>query len=343
MALKQIFDHNNIVVIGGAGFIGSHICEKLVAKNKVICIDNLITGSEKNIDFLLRHPNFEFVNHDITQPINLEELPELDKFKVRWQGIQEIYLLACPASPSRFSELGVEVLNTSALGTKVALEMAVQYKAKILFVSSSVVYGKAIMGEEIKESYVGPVNQLGPKNCYIEGKRFAESLVHNYQQKYGLEAKIVRAFTTYGPRMKLDDGRLISDFVARAMDNREIVIEGDQNAINSFCYIDDLVEGIFKVMRSEESGPINLGSPEVFPVIEVAKKVIKSTGSQSQIVFKKLEKEAQVSHIPDITYAKTVLGWEPIVLLDAGLEKTISYLKASKSLLGFSDGGVRNV
>ncbi len=341
MPVKQIFNHKNILIIGGAGFIGSHICERLVKQNKVICIDNLITGVEKNIDFLLRHPNFEFINHDITQPIVLEDLPELEKFKVRWQGVQEIYYLACPASPSRFEELGIEVLLSSSWGVKIALDMAVQYKAKFLFLSSSVVYGKALMGEELKEDYVGASNQLGPNYPYIEGKRFGESLTDSYKKKYGLDTKIVRAFTTYGPRMKLDDGRLISDFVSRAMDNREIVIEGDQNAKNSFCYIDDLIDGILKMMSSEESGPINLGNPEILPIIEVAKKVISRTNSKSQIVFKERDKEKQVSHIPDITYAREVLGWEPVVLLDAGLERTLEYLKASKDLLGFSDGGVR--
>lgn len=343
MSVKQIFDHTNILVIGGAGFIGSHLCENLVQRNKVICIDNLSTGSEKNIDFLLRHPNFEFINHDITEPIVLEDLPELEKFKVRWQGVQEIYNLGCPASPSRFNEMGVDVLLASSAGTKLSLDMAVAYKAKYLFLSSSVVYGKAAPGSELKEDYVGPVNQLGPKNCYIEGKRFGESLVDNYRKKYNLDTKIVRAFTTYGPRMKLDDGRLISYFVSQAMDNKEIVLDGDQNARNSFCYIDDMVEGILKVMSSNEQAPINLGNAEEVPILEVAKKVVSGTGSKSQIVFQERDRAVQVSHIPDITYAKENLGWEPIVLLDVGLERTLSYLKASKSLLGFSDGGIRKV
>ncbi|MBT4277275.1 NAD-dependent epimerase/dehydratase family protein [Candidatus Falkowbacteria bacterium] len=341
MSVKQVFDHNNILVIGGAGFIGSHLCERLVKENKVICIDNFLTGTEKNIDFLLRNPNFEFVKHDMNKPIVLEDFPGLEKFKVRWQGVQEIYYLACPASPNRFDELGLEVLLSSSIGLNNALEMAVNYKSKFLFLSSSVVYGKAIMGEKLKEDYVGASNQLGPNYCYIEGKRFAESLVDSFRKKHGLDTKILRAFTTYGPRMKLDDGRLISDFVSRAMDNRELVIEGDQNARNSFCYIDDLIEGTLKMMASGEQGPINLGNPEILPVMEVAKKVISKTDSNSQIVFKQKQREEQVSHIPDISLAKEVLSWEPVVLLDNGLEKTLGYLKASRSLLGFSDGGVR--
>ncbi len=341
MAVKQIFEHNNILVTGGAGFIGSHLCEQLVKGNKVICIDNLLTGDEGNIDFLLRHPNFEFINHDINKPLNLEELPELEKFKVRWQGIQEVYHLACPAAPSRFDELGVDVLITSSLGTKIALDMAVQYNAKFLFVSSSVVYGKSMPGEELKEDYIGAVDQLGDRNSYVEGKRFAESLIDNYREKYGLDTKIIRAFTTYGPRMKLTDGRTISKFVSRAMDGEDIVIEGDQNIRNSFCYIDDLVEGIIKSMKISEHRPINLGNPEDLPVIEVAKKVITSTGSKSQIVFQQRKREKQVSHIPNISFAKEILGWEPVVLLDSGLERTFKYLKATKSLLGFSDGKKR--
>ncbi|NCF75407.1 MAG: NAD-dependent epimerase/dehydratase family protein [Xanthomonadaceae bacterium] len=341
MAIKQIFDHKNILVIGGAGFIGSHICERLARNNKVICIDNFSTGSEKNIDFLLRNANFEFVKHDITQPITLEELPGLEKFKVRWQGIQEIYYLACPASPNRFNELSVEILLSNSLGIKVALDLAVKYKTKFLFLSSSVIYGKSVPGEEIDENYMGIVDPLGYNNCYVEGKRFAESLVDNYRKKYTLDTKIVRAFTTYGPRMQLTDGRLISDFVSRAMENKDIIIEGDQNIKNSFCYIDDLIEGIFKIMKSEEIKPINLGSTEVLPIIEIAKKVISSTNSKSQIVFKQLERNKPVSHIPNISYAKEYLGWESVILLDAGLKKTLDYLKASKELLGFSDGGPR--
>ncbi len=341
MPVKQIFEHKNILIIGGAGFIGSHIAERLVGHNKVICIDNLSTGNEKNIDFLLRHPNFEFINHDITQPIDLENLPELEKFKVRWQGIQEIYHLACPASPSKFDKMSIDVLLSSAIGTKIALDLALKYKSKFLFLSSSVVYGQAIMGEEIKEDYVGKSDHLGPNYCYIEGKRFSESLIDSYNKKFNLGAKIVRAFTTYGPRMSLEDGRLISTFVSNALDGKELVIEGDQNAKNSFCYIDDLVDGILKVMEVDDIKPINLGNPKVLPIIEVAKKVISSTNSKSQIVFKPREQKKQVSHIPDIAYARQVIGWEPVVLLDAGLEKTLKYLKASKALLGFSDGGIR--
>ncbi len=338
---KQIFDHNNILVVGGAGFIGSHLCEKLVKNNKVICIDNLITGKEHNIDFLLKHPNFEFVNHDINEPIDIESLPELEKFKVRWQGVQEVYYLACPASPARFDELAIEILFTSSLGLKNALEIARQYKAKFLFLSSSVVYGQAIMGEELKEDYVGAADQLGPHYPYIEGKRFSESLVESYRRRYGMDIKTVRAFTTYGPRMSLDDGRLISQFVSRALEGRELVIEGDQNARNSFCYVDDLIDGILKMMNSAENGPINLGNPNVMPIIEVAKMVISIIGSKSTIVFKERDKKKQVSHIPDISYAREALGWEPIISLETGIKKTVDYLKASKDLLGFSDGGVR--
>lgn len=337
--LKQSFKQKIILVTGGAGFIGSHLCDRLVKKNRVICIDNFSTGKEKNIDFLLRHPNFEFIKHDINKPVDLEKLPELKKFKFRWQGLQEIYHLACPASPSMFDKLGVDVLVTSSIGTKLVLDLALKYKAKFLFLSSSVIYGKAMPGEELKENYVGQSDPLGYHNCYIEGKRFGESLVRNYRNQYGLEAKIIRAFTTYGPRMKLTDGRTISSFVRQAMENKDIIIEGDQNIRNSYCYIEDLVNGIIKMMKSREFGPINLGNPEDLPIIEVVKKVISSTDSKSQIVFKRREKGVHVSHIPNIEYAKDRLGWEPIVLLESGLEKTISYLKASKSLLGFNNFG----
>ncbi|MEA2065126.1 MAG: GDP-mannose 4,6-dehydratase [Patescibacteria group bacterium] len=333
---KQSFKQKIILVTGGAGFIGSHLCDNLVKENRVICIDNLSTGKEKNIDFLLRHPNFEFIKHDINTPIDLEKAPELKKFKFRWQGLQEIYHLACPASPSMFDKLGVDVLLASSFGTKTTLDLALKYKAKFLFLSSSVVYGKAMPGEELKENYVGQLDPLGYHNCYIEGKRFGESLVHNYRNKYNLDAKIIRVFTTYGPRMKLTDGRTISGFVARAMAGEDVIVEGDQNIRNSYCYIDDLVNGIIKMMKSKELGPINLGNPEDLPIIEVAKKVISSTNSKSQIVFKQREKGAHVSHIPNIEYAKDHLGWEPVVLLKSGLNKTINYLKVSKSSLEFN-------
>lgn len=334
--LKKSFKQKIVLVTGGAGFIGSHLCDYLVKENKVICIDNFSTGKEKNIDFLLRHPNFEFIKHDINVPIDLEKAPELKKFKFRWQGLQEIYHLACPASPSMFDKMGVDVLMTSSIGTKAALDLALKYKAKFLFLSSSVIYGKAMPGEELKENYVGQSDPLGHNNCYTEGKRFAESLIYNYRNQYRLDAKIIRAFTTYGPRMKLADGRTISSFVAQAMEDKDIIIEGDQNIRNSYCYIGDLIDGIIKMMKSKEPGPINLGNPEDLPIIEVVKKVISSTDSKSQIAFKQREKGVDVSHIPNIEYAKEHLGWEPVVLLEAGLDKTISYLKASRSLLGFN-------
>ena len=334
---KQSFKQKIILVTGGAGFVGSHLCDHLVKDNSVICIDNFSTGKEKNIDFLLRNPNFEFIKHDINTPIDLEKLPELRKFKFRWQGLQEVYHLACPASPSMFDKLGVDVLLTSSVGTKVALDLALKYKAKFLFLSSSVVYGKAMPGEELKENYIGQSDPLGYHNCYIEGKRFGESLVYNYRNKYGLDAKIIRAFTTYGPRMKLIDGRRISSFVRQAMEDKDVIIEGDQNIRNSYCYIDDLVNGIIKMMKSKEFGPINLGNPEDLPIIEVVKKVIASTDSKSQIVFRQREKGVDVSHIPNIKYAKDHLGWEPVVLLESGLDRTISYLKVSKSSLGFNN------
>lgn len=339
MLFKKATGKKNILVTGGAGFIGSHLCEALVKEGNIICLDNFVTGKEKNIDRLLRNYNFEFVRHDITKPIDfLGELAELEKFKIKVQGVQEIYHLACPSSPRRFQELAIDILMANALGTKNVLDLAVNHQAKFVFVSSSVVYGEAPENQShIDENYMGVSDPLRARSCYFEGKRFAESLVNNYRLKYNLDTKIARIFTTYGPRMRFSDGRTISTFVWRALGGKDLVIYGDQNLKNSYCYIDDIIQGLLKLTRSTEEGPINLGSDVEVKIIEVAEKVVKILGSSSKIVFEKPDPHYIFSPIPDITKARERLGWSPVYLLEAGLKKTVEYLKASRGLVGFSD------
>ncbi|MFH0819662.1 MAG: NAD-dependent epimerase/dehydratase family protein [bacterium] len=336
---RKTIDKKNILVFGGAGFIGSHLCQALLREGNVVCVDNFITGKEKNIDSLLRNYNFEFVRHDVTKPIDfLESLVELDKFKVKVQGFQEIYHLACPSLPRRFSELAIEILMANALGTKNILDAVLKYQAKFIFVSSSVVYGKAPDSQpHIDENYMGVSDPLRGRSCYFEGKRFAESLINNYRMKFQLDTKIVRVFTTYGPRMRFSDGRTVSTFVWHALEGKDLVIYGNQNLKSSYCYVDDIIQGLLKLAKSKESGPINLGNDVEVKIIDVAEKVIKMLNSRSKIVFKEPETYYIFSPIPDITLARERLGWSPVYLLDAGLKKTVDYLKASRSLVGFSD------
>ena len=335
MSTKPIFEKKNILVTGGAGFIGSHLCDELVKSNKVICIDNFISGDERNIDHLLQNPDFQFIKHDINEPIKLDELPELEKFQVKFQGIQEIYHLASPTSPQDFEKTRVETVLTNSVGTRNALEMAVQYKSKFLLSSSAVVYGprdpKTLF---FKEDYLGIVDQLSPRACYDEGKRFAETLTHTYGQAYNLDIKIARIFRTYGPRMKLSSGQMMPDFVFNALDNQPLEIFGDENFSSSFCHVSDIVQGLTKLMKSGESGPINLGSDLEYKILDVAQKIIEMTESSSKIVFRKPLLFMTPLGLPDISLAKERLTWFPVVLLEEGIKGTIDYFRAYKAYLG---------
>ena len=320
----------NIIVTGAAGFIGSHLCEELVKNNNVIGIDNYITGSESNIDQLFQLPNFEFIRHDVTQPIDLEEFREMKKFKVDVLGIQEIYHAACPTSPKQYDKFPIETLLANSYGTKNILDLAVKYKAKFLLFSSGSIYGEPRDEGKIKEDYWGFLNPIGPRSCYNEGKRFAESMVVNYREKYHLEAKIVRIFNTYGPRMRLDDGRLIPDFINQALENEPVVIYRDKEEITSLCYISDLINGLIRMMDSSELGPINLGSDQGVKIVEVAQKIIELTDSQSEIVFEAPPPYTAKQGLPDISLAKDRLGWFPLVKLEDGLRKTIEIMRVEK-------------
>lgn len=324
----------NVLVTGGAGFIGSHLCDELVKEANVICLDDFSSSSERNIDHLLQNPHFEFIKHDVNEKLDLEKFPELKKFKIDVQGIQEIYHLACPTSPKNFEKMKIKTLKTNVIGTINMLELALKYKAKFLFTSSAVVYGPRRKDNPyFKESDLGNVNFISPRACYDEGKRFAETCVETYRQVYNLETKILRIFRTYGPRMPLFEGHMVPDFVLQALNNKPLIIYGDENFDSSFCYISDIVEGMIKMMASNESGPFNLGHPEKYKMVDLAKKIIELTGSKSEIIFRPPLLFMTPLGLPDISLAKEKLNWYPVVSLEEGLKKTIDDVKINRIYL----------
>jgi UDP-glucuronate decarboxylase len=302
-----------ILITGGAGFIGSHLCERLLKEeNEVICLDNFFTGCKDNIVHLMDNPYFEVIRHDVEEPILLE--------------VDEIYNLACPASPIYYQYDPVKTVRTNVMGAINMLDIAKRCGAKILQASTSEVYGDPEIHPQIEE-YRGNVNPIGPRACYDEGKRCAETLFFDYYREYGVNIKVVRIFNTYGPRMAVNDGRVVSNFIIQALENEDITIYGDGSQTRSFCYVDDLVEGLIKMMNSNETGPINLGNPEEFTILELAEKIVKLTGSKSKIVFKPLPKDDPKQRQPDITLAKNKLNWKPVVNLESGIKKTISFFR----------------
>ena len=324
----------NILIIGGAGFIGSHLCDELVKDNNIICLDDFSSSQVENINHLLANPGFEFIKHDISKPINLSESNELDKFKVRFQGIQEIYYLATPTSPKKFNDLKIQTLRANSLGVINGLEIAREHKARFLFTSSAVIYGPRFANApHYSEDYHGYVDVTSPRSSYDEGKRFAESAVINYKEVYNLDAKIVRLFRIYGPRLTLFDGHMIPDFVLQALNNKPLVIYGDEHFTTSLCYVSDAMEGLIKMMESKESGPINIGHYEEEKMVDIAEKIKDMTNSKSQITFKKSLMFMTPLGLPDITLAKERLGWYPLVALSDGLHKTIEYVKANQNVL----------
>ena len=304
-----------ILITGGAGFIGSHLCEKLLNEgNEVICVDNFFTGKKRNIIHLLDNPYFEIIRHDITFPLYVE--------------VDEIYNLACPASPIYYSFDPVQTTKTSVMGAINMLGLAKRLKIKILQASTSEVYGDPEVHPQL-ESYRGNVNPIGPRACYDEGKRCAETLFFDYKRQHNLKIKVVRIFNTYGPRMRPDDGRVISNFIVQALKGEDITIYGDGSQTRSFCYVDDLVEGIIKMMnsRDEFTGPVNLGNPIEFSILDLATKIIKLTDSKSRIIYKPLPEDDPKQRQPDIHLVRKELRWSPKIELDEGLKKTISYFK----------------
>ena len=302
-----------ILVTGGAGFLGSHLCKKLLDEgNEVICVDNFYTGNKTNILPLLSNPYFEVIRHDITFPLYLE--------------VDEIYNLACPASPTHYQNDPVQTTKTSVHGAINMLGLAKRLGIKILQASTSEVYGDPDVHPQ-KENYWGNVNPIGIRSCYDEGKRAAETLFFDYWRQHKLEIKVMRIFNTYGPNMHPNDGRVVSNFIAQALKDIDITIYGDGQQTRSFCYVDDLLEGMVRFMKtsSDITGPINIGNPNEFTILELAKKVIELTNSKSKITFKPLPKDDPLQRKPDITLAKDQLNWIPKVQLEEGLLKTIEY------------------
>jgi UDP-glucuronate decarboxylase len=335
MTKKAIFDKKNVLVIGGAGFIGSHLCDELIKDAKVICIDNFSTGQEKNIDHLLANPDFEFINHDMSKDIFLENFPELQKFKIEFQGVQEIYNLACPMSIKNFNRNKIETLLANSYVIKNSLDLAIKYNARFLHFSSSVVYGLFDNFEQkISEDYIGKIDHLSDRAVYDEGKKFAETMVVNYREEYGIDAKIIRVFRIYGPRMPLNDEQMIPDFIINALDGKDLNIHGDENFSSSFCYISDCIDASIKMMQSKYYGPINIGSDVKINLTTMAGKIINITKSNSKINYTKEVLFMKPLCLPDLAKSRNELGWLPIVTLDTGLNKTIDDLRAKKGLIG---------
>ena len=304
-----------LLVTGGAGFLGSHLCERLLAAgHDVLCVDNFFTGTKANVAHLMEHPRFELLRHDITFPLYVE--------------VDEIYNLACPASPIHYQFDPVQTTKTSVHGAINVLGLAKRVKAKILQASTSEVYGDPEVHPQT-EGYWGRVNPVGPRSCYDEGKRCAETLFFDYWRQHRLRIKVVRIFNTYGPRMLPDDGRVVSNFVMQALRGEDITIYGDGQQTRSFCYVDDLIEAMIRVMATPDdfTGPINIGNPTEFTIRQLAEEVLSLTGSKSQLVFKPLPIDDPKQRQPDIALAKKALDWSPSVELKHGLEKTISYFR----------------
>lgn len=305
----------SILVTGGAGFIGSHLCDRLIKDgHNVICLDNYFTGSKSNISHLMGNPHFELLRHDITQPIFLE--------------VDEIYNLACPASPIHYQYNPVKTIKTSVMGAINMLGLAKRVKAKILQASTSEVYGDPEVHPQ-PEEYWGNVNPIGIRSCYDEGKRCAETLFFDYHRQNNVKIKVARIFNTYGPNMHPDDGRVVSNFIVQALQGKDITVYGDGSQTRSFCYVDEMVEGLIRLMNSPDdlTGPVNLGNPVEFTILELADKIIDMTSSTSQIVFKPLPQDDPTQRQPNIGLARERLGWNPGVPLEEGLLLTIGYFK----------------
>jgi len=316
--MKKITNHKRVLVTGGAGFLGSHVCDRLVADGcDVLCADNFFSGTKDNIAHLIGNPRFELLRHDVTFPLYVE--------------VDEIYNLACPASPIHYQYDPVQTTKTSVHGAINMLGLAKRTKAKILQASTSEVYGDPTVHPQT-EDYWGHVNPVGLRSCYDEGKRCAETLFFDYRRQHKLRIKVARIFNTYGPRMHPNDGRVVSNFIEQALKGAPITVYGDGKQTRSFCYVDDLIDALVRLMATSDdfTGPVNLGNPEEFTILELARKVIANTGSRSEIVFKPLPSDDPMQRQPDISLAKQMLQWEPVVALNEGLRRTISYFRAER-------------
>ncbi len=307
---------NRVLVTGGAGFLGSHLCDRLIREgNDVICADNLFTGTKDNIRHLMGNPYFEFIRHDVTEPLYVE--------------VDQIYNLACPASPVHYQYNPIKTAKTSVYGALNMLGLAKRVNARILQASTSEVYGDPEVHPQ-PESYRGCVNPIGIRSCYDEGKRMAETFFFDYHRQHGVDIKVIRIFNTYGPRMNTHDGRVVSNFIVQALRNEDITIYGDGSQTRSFCYVDDLIEGMIRMMNSRDgfTGPVNIGNPGEFTMLQLAQKVIEMTKSQSRIVYQPLPQDDPAQRRPVIELAEKELGWKPTISLEEGLERTIAYFQS---------------
>ena len=324
-------NNKRIMVTGGSGFLGSHLCERLLGEgHEVLCVDNFFTGAKRNIMHLLKNPFFEVIRHDITFPLYVE--------------VDQIYNLACPASPIHYQFDPVQTTKTCVHGAINMLGLAKRVKARILQASTSEVYGDPEVHPQ-RENYWGRVNPIGFRSCYDEGKRCAETLFFDYWRQHNLDIKVVRIFNTYGPRMHPDDGRVVSNFIVQALQNRDITVYGNGSQTRSFCYVDDLIDGLVRMMDTEKgiTGPINLGNPSEFSILELAEKIIAMTDSRSNIVYRPLPQDDPVQRRPDIVLAKEKLGWDPMVNLEEGLNKTIAYFRALIGGYSMSKDGLKSL
>jgi UDP-glucuronate decarboxylase len=313
--MKNYALRKRVLVTGGAGFLGSHLCGRLLSDgNEVLCVDNFFTGSRRNIEHLLGNPLFELMRHDITFPLYVE--------------VDQIYNLACPASPVHYQFDPVQTTKTSVMGSINMLGLAKRTKARILQASTSEVYGDPQVHPQT-EQYWGHVNPIGPRSCYDEGKRCAETLFFDYHRQHGMETRVVRIFNTYGPNMHPNDGRVVSNFIVQALDGADLTIYGDGSQTRSFCYVDDLIEAMVRMMNNESKfvGPVNIGNPTEFTMLELAKSVISLTGAKSRLIFMPLPSDDPKQRQPDISLANRELGWSPKIKLEEGLVKTIKYFE----------------
>ncbi len=328
--MKREYSKKRILITGGGGFLGSHLCENLLSKgHEVICVDNFFTGSKQNVAHLMSNPDFEIIRHDVTFSLHVE--------------VDEIYNLACPASPVYYQFNPVQTVKTSVHGAINMLGLAKRLKAKILQASTSEIYGDPIVHPQT-EDYWGNVNPIGPRSCYDEGKRCAETLFFDYNRQYDLKVKVARIFNTYGPRMQPDDGRVVSNFVVQAIQGKDITVYGDGSQTRSFCFVDDMVDGLIKLMNSRDEfvGPVNLGNPNEFTVKYLAEKVIKLSGSSSKIVFQPLPQDDPKQRQPDIALARKAIGWSPEIELTDGLKHTIDYFTKELGSKALTGGKVSN-
>lgn len=325
----RFMSRKTILVTGGAGFLGSHLCDRLIARgDEVICLDNFFTGRKANIRHLLGHPRFELIRHDIVQPIVLE--------------IDQIYNLACPASPEAYQYNPIKTIKTSTVGMVNVLGIAKRCRARVLHASTSEVYGDPTIHPQT-EDYWGNVNPIGPRSCYDEGKRVAESLCMNYHHEHGMEVRLIRIFNTYGPRMDPRDGRVISNFITQALRGEPLTVYGEGLQTRSFCFVSDLIEGMIRLMDADDvTGPVNIGNPVENTMLELAQKVLSATGSDSPISHLPLPQDDPQQRCPDITKARTLLGWEPQVNLEAGLQLTVDYYRNALTESDAADEGVKH-